>query len=87
MRRIILEALGLSPKEHAVLAVLQQQPLAHKISKISRESDLPPTTVGFILKKLEKRKLVRRVRSGNHFEWVYRRNIELIDNPAFVDPA
>jgi len=81
MRRILLEALGLSPKEHAVLVVLQQQPLAHKICKIARESDLPHTTVGFILKKLEKRKLVKRVRNKNHFEWVYRRNIEMIDNP------
>src|ERR1035437_7551471 len=80
MRRITLEALGLSPKEHAVLVVLQQQPLAHKISKIALESELPHTTVGFILKKLEKRKLVRRVRNGNHFEWVYRRNIDMIDN-------
>lgn len=87
MRRIIIEALGLSPKEHAVLVVLQQQPLAHKISKIARESDLPHTTVGFILRKLEKRKLVRRVRSGNHFEWVYRKNIEMIENPTSTKPS
>jgi len=87
MRRIIIEALGLSPKEHAVLVVLQQQPLAHKISKIAQESDLPHTTVGFILRKLEKRKLVRRVRSGNHFEWVYRKNIEMIENPTSTKPS
>lgn len=79
MRRIILEALGLSPKEHAVLVVLQQQPLAHKTVKVAKEADLPYATAGFVLRKLEKRKLVRRVRSGNHFEWVYRRNIEMIE--------
>jgi predicted transcriptional regulator len=88
MRRIILEALGLTPKEHAVLVVLQQQPLAHKISKVARESELPYATTSFVLKKLEKRKLVRRVRSGNHFEWVYRKNIDMIDvNVTNTDKA
>jgi len=80
MRRIILEALGLSPKEHTVLVVLQQQPFAHKAVRVAKEADLPYATTGFILRKLEKRKLVRRVRRENHFEWVYRRNIDLIDS-------
>ena len=80
MKRVILEALGLSPKEHAVLVVLQQQPLAHKTVKVAKEAELPYATTRFILKKLEKRKLVRRVRNGSHMEWVYRRNIEMIEN-------
>jgi hypothetical protein len=87
MRRVILDALGLSPKEHAVLVVLQQQPLAHKAIKVAREADLPYATAGFILRKLEKRKLVRRVRKGKHIEWVYRRNIEMIDNPTSTDSS
>jgi hypothetical protein len=87
MRRIILDALGLSSKEHAVLVVLQQQPLAHKTIKVAREADLPYATAGFILMKLEKRKLVKRVRIGNHFEWVYRRNIEMIDNPTSISSS
>jgi predicted transcriptional regulator len=87
MRRIILDALGLSPKEHAVLVVLQQQPLAHKTIKIAKETDLPYATVSFVLRKLEKRKLVRRVRKGKHIEWVYRRNIEMIDNPTSTSPS
>jgi len=92
MRRITLEALGLSPKEHAVLVVLQQQPLADKVSRIAIKAELPHTTTSFILRKLEKRKLAKRVRLNNHFRWMYRKNIEMFERatpgstgPAFVN--
>lgn len=79
MRRVTLDALGLSQKEHAVLNVLQHLPLAQKISKIAFQAELPHSTTSFILKKLEKRKLATRIKSNNHFRWKYRKNLEIFE--------
>ena len=80
MRRITLEALGLSEKEHTVLTVLQLQSMAQKISRISIQAKLPQSTTSFILRKLEKRKLVTCIKVKNHFRWKYRKNLDVIEN-------
>ena len=82
MRRITLEALGLSPKEHKVLDVLRQMAMAQKISRIAKLAELPQATASFILRKLEKRKLVTRVKCINHFEWKYRNNLDIVENSS-----
>jgi predicted transcriptional regulator len=82
VRRVILEALNLSPKERVVLGVLQQQTLAQKISKIALRAELPHTTTSFILRKLEKRKLVARIKTNNHFRWKYKRNLDVIEEES-----
>lgn len=79
MRRITLEALGLSTNEHLVLNVLQQATLAQKISKIAIQAKLPQSTTSFILKKLEKRKLATRIKHNNHFRWKYRKNLDVVE--------
>jgi DNA-binding Lrp family transcriptional regulator len=82
MRRITLEALALSPKERTILTILRQQSSADKISMIAIKAKLPHTTTGFILKKLEKRKLAKRVKHDNHFRWVYRNIIEVVEESS-----
>lgn len=79
MRRITLEALGLSKNEHIVLNILQQLTLAQKISKIAIQAKLPQSTTAFILRKLENRKLVNRVKYNNHFRWKYRKNLDVVE--------
>ncbi len=80
MRRITLEALGLSKKEHIVLNILQQLTMPYKISRIAKQAELAQSTTSFILRKLEQRKLVNKVKYCNHFRWKYRKNLDIIEN-------
>jgi hypothetical protein len=80
MRRITLEALNLSPKERAILYVLQTSTMPEKISTISLKAKLPHATSTFVLKRLEKRKLAERIPVNGHFRWKYRKNINIIEN-------
>jgi len=82
MRRITLDALALSPKERVTLSVLQHQQSADKISRIAIKAKLSHTTAGFVLRKLEKRKLAKRVKYDNHFRWIYRSAVEVVDDSS-----
>lgn len=79
MRNIWLENLKLSPKEKIVLEVLQGIQLSAHVTRISEKSGLPRSTVLYILRKLEKTKLVKKISGpigGKRFYW--RKNIMLL---------
>ncbi len=79
MKRILLDSLGLTKKEHVILDVLRSFALAQTETKIAEAAELPRTTVAFLLRKLEKRKLAERVRSHNRFQWKYRKHLDIFE--------
>jgi predicted transcriptional regulator len=82
MKRIILEALNLSTNERIVINIMRQQREAEKISTISKQCRMPHTTVSYVLRKLENRKLITRVKVNNHYRWRYRKNLDLLENAS-----
>ncbi len=60
--------LDLSVEEMKILRVLSTSATLN-VSNIAKASDVPRTTVYFLLQKLQKRGLVDRVKIRGHFEW------------------
>jgi DNA-binding MarR family transcriptional regulator len=75
----LINALGLSPKEKAVLDALLSFQMARNVSVIARQASLPRTTTLYILRKFEKRKLARRSATEKRVKWIYHRITNHID--------
>lgn len=71
MSHLIKNALNLSENEKAVLAVLESHQLAQNVSKIARKAGVPRTTSEYSLKKFEKWKLAKKVRTGKRYYWMF----------------
>jgi DNA-binding MarR family transcriptional regulator len=71
LKYIILNALDLSENEKAVLAVLEKQKLARNVSRIAKDAGVPRTTTTYILNKLRKWKIARRVYHEKRDHWMY----------------
>jgi len=67
----IEERLGFSANERAILQALKENVMAASVSRAARQAKIPRKTAEYILKKLEKRKLVIRVAMGGRFRWKY----------------
>jgi sugar-specific transcriptional regulator TrmB len=81
----IVESIGLSENERAVFEVLLNQKLARNVSAIAKTARLPRTTVIYILRRLEQRKLAERVLHVKRLYWKYKRGLEfLIRRPVDV---
>jgi len=76
VKYIILNSLKLSKNEKAVLDVLEKQKLGQNVSKIAASARVPRTTSIYILRKLERWKIARRVKIGKRHHWVYNKIIE-----------
>ncbi|HEY4511294.1 MAG TPA: helix-turn-helix domain-containing protein [Candidatus Paceibacterota bacterium] len=63
--------MGLSDREFSVLFFLRTAGKKN-VSKIAEGTQLPRTTVGFILQELLKRNLVLRISVAGHYEWCIR---------------
>jgi len=63
-----LKILGLSAKEIAIIKRLKQTN-SLKVTNLARLTRIPRTSVEFLLKKLNKRGLVEKVKIRNHYEW------------------
>ena len=74
----ILESIGLSDNERMVFEVLLNQKLARNVSVIAKTARLPRTTVIYILRRLEQRKLAERVLHLRRLHWKYRRGLEFL---------
>lgn len=72
---VILETLGLSKAEQAMLDELLRYRMARSISQIARNADIPRTTAAYILQKFEKRKMVKRILNEKRYRWMYNRTI------------
>ena len=78
LKYILLTALDLSENEKAVSAVLEKQKMARNVSRIARDAGVPRTTAIYILKKLEKWKIARKVNYQKRIHWMYRRQLDRI---------
>jgi len=76
VKNMALAALNLSENEKAVLTVLEKQKLARNVTKIAIDAGIPRTTAIYILKKLHKWKLSRKVTCGRRIHWMYNRAID-----------
>jgi predicted transcriptional regulator len=62
------EILGISAKEADILGTFADNSSA-KVTFISQKTNIPRTTVEFLLKKLAKKGLVAKIKIANHYEW------------------
>ena len=71
------DLMNLSEKERRIFEVLGQKQMGARASKISNESGLPLSTTAYILRKLEKRKLISKSRiSGKRDFWRCERRLK-----------
>ena len=70
---LIITALRLSNREKAILNVIKEQKIATHASKIAASANIPRTTAIYILEKLARWKLIRKIRSGKHWVWLDQR--------------
>ena len=71
MSHAVRNALNLSDSEKAVLAVLETHQLAQNVSKIARKAGVPRTTADYTLRKFEKWKIAKQVRTGKRCYWMF----------------
>ena len=74
----ILDSVGLSNNEQVVFDVLLNQKLARNVSAIAKTAGLARTTVIYILKRLEQRKLAEKVLHGKRLYWKYKKGLEFL---------
>ena len=70
---LIMTALRLSNREKAILNIIKEQKIANHASKIATSARIPRTTAIYILEKLARWKLIRKIRSGKHWVWLDQR--------------
>jgi predicted transcriptional regulator len=61
----------LSENEKRVLEAVQSFKMARNISDIAKKAELPRTTVDYIIKKLLRRKIVKKVQSRRRFYYLF----------------
>lgn len=72
----IVETLKLSENEIRVLDVLRKYSIARRVTHIAKDAGLPRTTVVYILKRFENRKLAERIVYGKRTTWKFKRGLE-----------
>jgi DNA-binding Lrp family transcriptional regulator len=78
-----LDILGLTPSERRIIQTTSK--MALNVSNIAASTKVPRTSLLYILNKLEKRKLIRRMRVGKRFFWksdIYKSMRKLSNIPA-----
>lgn len=73
-----IETLDLSAKEKSILDSLLSVQLSQNVSHIAKLAKLPRSTTLYILRKFERRKLVRKIIKGKRTYWLYRRSLNQI---------
>ncbi len=74
-KQVILETLDLTKAERAVLDVLLAYRMARNVSQIAKNAGIPRTTVLYVLKRFQKRKIVKNTLVGKRYHWMYNRTI------------
>jgi len=75
-RLIVITGLNLNTREKAVLKAVENQKMGRNASKIAREAGIPRTTALYILEKLAKWKLVKKIRLEKHWIWLCGRTLK-----------
>ena len=73
IKSMIFGMLNLTEHDIAVLDVVRNQKVAKSTAGIARLAYLPRTTTDYILKKLQRYRLIRRILSRKRYKWMRRK--------------